>query len=122
MYSLSEHPLTETHIINEISEISQFYIDSPGKKVFRSSGEDVVPLTLMVYAPTDDPTSWDVFCLSASARESLLVRLVMFGELTDAFERVYPEDEQATDFSVQIWRIHYPVNVRINCTWSVALP
>ena len=103
-----------------------------GAQTFQAPPRDGVPLTLAIYAPSEDPMSWQVFCVSANARKTLLSRLFLFGELADTFERVYPPPGPDADFGVQIWRVHYPAEVRTDPLylerrsvydgWPTALP
>jgi hypothetical protein len=77
-------------------------------KVYRSSGEDTVPCTLVIHTPGDDLGSWQILYLSPRARRTISVRLFLLHELREQFKLVYPPSQSEGDYSVQIWQIIYP--------------
>ena len=71
-----------------------------------------LPCTLVIDdAGHIEPTRWHIVYLSPDIRSSLMVRLLLFNELSNIFERVYPTSEILEDFAAQVWKIHYPDNI-----------
>ena len=73
-----------------------------------------LPCTLVIDGTGHaEPTRWHIVYLSPDMRSSLVVRLFLFNELSEIFERVYPTSETLEDCAAQVWKIHYPDNITI---------
>ena len=71
-----------------------------------------LPCTLVIDgAGHIEPTRWHIVYLFPDIRSSLMVRLLLFNELSNIFEQVYPTSEILEDFAAQVWKIHYPDNI-----------
>ncbi len=71
-----------------------------------------LPCTLVIDSVGHaEPMRWHIVYLSPDMRSSLMVRLFLFNEFSEIFERVYPTSETLEDFAAQVWKIHYPDNI-----------
>ena len=70
---------------------------------------DVLPCTLLIHAPRNDPSNWDVLYFSPQARQSLMVQLYLFNRSSEFFIPIYlPNNDSETNYGVRIWEIRYP--------------
>ena len=72
----------------------------------------MLPCTLLIHAPRNDPSDWDVLYFSPQARQSLMVQLYLFNRSSDFFTPIYPpNNDSETNYGVRVWEIHYPSDI-----------
>ena len=84
-------------------------------EILQVKGEKYLPGTLIIDTGgnDNDPTKWHILYLPPKARRLLPVRLFLFDEIPDIFERVYPPQgtSDPRKYAVQIWKIRYPEGI-----------
>ena len=97
-----------------------------GKQVFRLRPEEVyfkdsyvrqkdafLPSTLLIDAPSEDPTDWTIVYLSPKVRQTLIAKLFLLNMQSAFFISVYP-DSVGSQSSARIWKIRYPEGIALN--------
>ena len=76
---------------------------------------NVLPCTLLIHTPSNNPSDWHVLFLSQRARQSLMIRLYLFNESSDFFKPIYPPTNgPSTNYEARLWEISYPPDVKPN--------
>ena len=75
-----------------------------------------LPGTLVLFTATDE-TAWHAFYVSEKTAELLGVRLLLLGEETPGFQRIYPTSSDERFSQVAIWEIHYPSSILSNSAY-----
>ncbi len=102
--------LVELDIGEQVSRLRPAELYFNGQWI-RQEG-DVLPCTLLIHAPRNDPSNWDVLYFSQRARQSLMVQLSLFNRSSEFFIPIYPpNNDSETNHGVQVWEIDYPSDI-----------
>ena len=76
---------------------------------------NVLPCTLLIHAPSNNPSGWKILYLSQRARQSLMIRLYLFNESSKFFTPIYPPTNgPSMNYEARLWEISYPPDVKPN--------